>query len=82
MLTDGSGPLGGGKKGPGAEMDETYFGGVRKMGAGRQAHESRDSYLRNGRVHRRVRTFTTENVQGATIVPIINERNITKASER
>ena len=79
MLDDEkSGPLGG-KRGPGVEMDETYMGGVRKYQGGRVPNPKTPVF---GMAERkgRVRAFTTDNVQGATLLPIIREHVMPKST--
>jgi len=79
MLTDESGKLGG-KRGPGVEMDETYMGGVRKFNGGRTPKNPKTPVFGIAERKGRVRAFTTENVQGATLLPIIREHVMPKST--
>ncbi|HXZ33469.1 MAG TPA: IS1595 family transposase [Terriglobales bacterium] len=70
----------GGKRGPGVEMDETYMGGVQKMGAGRKPRNPKTAVFGIAERQGRVRAFTTENVQSATLLPIIREHVMPKST--
>jgi transposase len=79
MLTDDGKPLGG-KRGPGVEMDETYMGGVRKFNGGRAPKNPKTPVFGMAERKGRVRAFTTENVQSATLLPIIREHIMPKST--
>src|SRR5271166_6937876 len=74
LSADGDAPLGG-KRGPGVEIDETYFGGRRPGYRGRSAGGEREKTPIVGVVERkgRVRAYTTQDVKRNTIMGIIKE---------
>lgn len=80
MLNESDGKKLGGKCGPGVEMDETYMGGVQKMGAGRKPRNPKTPVFGIAERRGRVRAFTTDNVQGATLLPIIREHVLPKST--
>jgi transposase-like protein len=79
MLTDDGKPLGG-KRGPAVEMDETYYGGVRKYDGGRKPTNPKTPVFGIAERKGRVRAFTTDNVQGGTLLPIIREHVMPKST--
>lgn len=62
-------------EGPTVEVDETYYGGVRKYGTGRPMRGDKNKTPVVGLVERKGRVIakTAPDVRGATLIPMINE---------
>jgi transposase len=72
-------------EGEAVEIDETYYGGKRKGGRGRQLRNDKGEEMYApvfGMVERkgRVRAFATPNVKSATLLPIIREYVLPKST--
>ena len=63
-------------EGPTVEMDETYYGGVRKYGAGRPMRGDKKKTPIVGVAQRKgkVLAFATEDIKGSTLLGIMKER--------
>ena len=81
MLDKDDGPLGG-KRSPGVEMDETYYGGVRKGGAGRPGTGDRKKTAVVGIVERkgRIKALVADDVKGSTLLGMAKEHILPKTT--
>ena len=82
MLDDEKASPLGGKRGPGIEMDEMYFGGRRKGGAGRYLTGDKAKTPVIGMVERkgRVRAVVASDVKGPTLLGLVKEHVLPKST--
>ncbi|MGA9209463.1 MAG: IS1595 family transposase [Terriglobales bacterium] len=81
MLAENDGPLGG-KGSHGVEMDETYYGGLRKGGTGRPGRGDKVKTPVVGIAERkgRVRALVAADVKGSTLLGMVKEHILPKTT--